>query len=117
MQKESYIRKAESLLKDVNFYRASLDYYRSVADCAEDLRLEESDIVKKERFLSGTINAVENAMSLLNDTERAIVTSLYFDKSKTFDDVCDECALERSSVYRYRSSALKKIAKAIYGAE
>ena len=31
------------------------------------------------------------------------------------EEVCEACGLERSSVYRYRTRALKKLAAALYG--
>lgn len=117
MTKNYYSKKAEKLLKDLELYRSSLEYYAAITDCAGLTLRQHREIIEKEKFLSRTVSAVEHALSMLNDTERDIVTKLYFDKTLTFDDVCESCALERSSIYRYRASALKKIAKAIYGEE
>ncbi len=116
MTKENYIKKTERLLEDHELYKASLAYYTSILDCAELSRADRREIEKKEHFLSRTVRALEHALSMLTPTEREIIKRLYFDSSMSFDDVCEACCLERSSIYRYRSSAIKKIAKAIFGA-
>ena len=115
MTKNTYTKKAEELIKDLGLYKSSLEYYAEIKDCAELTLRQHREIEQKEKYLTRTVAAVERALSMLNETERDVVSKLYFDSSMTFDDVCESCALERSSIYRYRSSALKKIAKAIYG--
>ena len=117
MTKNFYMKKAEKLLEDIDLYRSSLDYYAGISECAELTLRQHREIMQRAKYLSRTVSAVDRALTLLNDTEYDVVTRLYFDKNMSFDDVCEACALERSSIYRYRASALKKIAKAIYGAE
>ena len=117
MTKNTNYKKAEKLLEDLDLYRSSLNYYESIRDCAELTLKQHREFEQKQKYLSRTVSAVEHALTMLSDTERDIVTKLYFNSAMTFDDVCESCALERSSIYRYRSSALKKIAKAIYGGE
>ena len=48
---------------------------------------------------------------------REVIDKLYFHKELSFYDICEECGLERSSIYRHRTNALYKIATAIYGAD
>ena len=117
MTKNYYTKKTEKLLEELELYKASLEYYAEITDCAELTLRQHREIAAKEKYLSRTLAAVDHALTLLNPTERDVVTRLYLDKEMTFDDVCEACALERSSIYRYRASALKKISKALYGAE
>ena len=117
MTKNYYIKKTEKLLKDLELYRSSLEYYISIRDCAELTVAQHRQINDREKYITRTLTAVEHALTLLNRTERDVVTRLYLVHGMTFDDVCEACALERSSIYRYRASALRKIAKALYGAE
>ena len=116
MTKNYYVKKAEKLLEDLELYRSSLDYYAGISECSALTLRQHKEIAQKAKYISRTVSAVDHALTLLNETEHDVVTKLYFDKRMTFDDVCESCALERSSIYRYRASALKKIAKAIYGA-
>ena len=46
-----------------------------------------------------------------------IITELYLSHEHSFANVCEACALEKSSVYRYRARALKKLAAALFGGE
>jgi len=117
MTKKYYYDKTERLLKDLDFYKSSLDYYGKIRGCAELTLRQHREMNKKAEYMTRTLHAVEHALTMLNPTERDVVTKLYLERGFTVDDVCEVCALERSSIYRYRSSALKKIAKALYGAE
>lgn len=112
-----YTKKAETLLKDLDLYRNSIEYYSAIKDCAELNLRQLKEIDKKEKYLRRTVSATEHAMTFLDDTEREILTRLYINKDMAVDDLCELCALERSSIYRYRSSGLRKIAKAVYGEE
>ena len=112
-----YTKKAETLLKDLDLYRNSIEYYSAIKDCAELNLRQLKEIDKKEKYLRRTVSATEHAMTFLDDTEREILTRLYINKDMAIEDLCELCALERSSIYRYRSSGLRKIAKAVYGEE
>ncbi len=116
MKKNLYRKKAEALLLDLEAYKSSLEYYRGLSECGALTPRQTEQIAAKIKFLSHTVASVEHAMTLLSPTEFDIITKLYLSKEHSFDDVCESCALERSSIYRYRTSALTKISKAIYGA-
>lgn len=115
MTKNYYCKKAEKLLREVEMYRASLDYYLKIQDCTELDIGSAREISSRVKYLTHTIAALEHAIEMLSPTERDVVTRIFL-KGENLDDVCDSCALERSSIYRYRASALRKIALALYGA-
>jgi hypothetical protein len=105
------------LLHDLEAYKSSLEYYKGLMRCGGVPVREAGEVTYKIKYLTHIISSTEHALSLLTPTELDIITKLYLNKELTFDDVCESCALERSSVYRYRTSALTKISKAIYGVE
>ena len=105
------------MLKELELYKSSLDYYNNIRGCAEIPVCESRALNAKIKYLTHTVAAIEHALTLLGDTERDVIDKLYFNKDMTFDDVCESCALERSSIYRYRAGALRKIAIALFGSE
>lgn len=117
MKKNQGKKRAEMLLLDLEAYKSSLEYYRGLVRCGGLPVHEAGEAATKIKYLTHIISSLEHAMSLLTPTELDIITKLYLNKELTFDDVCESCALERSSIYRYRTSALTKISKAIYGTE
>ncbi len=117
LKKNLYIKKAEALLLDLEAYKSSLEYYKGLEECGAVTLRQAAQIDGKIKYLRHTITSIEHAMTLLTPTELDIITKLYLNRELTFDDVCESCALERSSIYRYRTSALTKISKAIYGVE
>lgn len=109
-------KKTEQLLADFEAYKNSLEYYRGLAECGISSR-QAVAVASKIKYLTHMISTVENALALLSPTELDIITKLYWKHEMTFDDVCESCALERSSIYRYRTSALSKMSKAIFGVD
>ncbi len=105
----------EKILQELDAYKNSLEYLKSIEGCAELSLTSARAMRTKITYLSRTIAAVEHALSFLDETERNIITGLYLKKEQSFDDVCEFCALERSSVYRYRARALAKLATAMFG--
>ncbi len=114
--KQSYsVRKVEKILRELDAYRHSLAYLTSIEGTAA-LPLRKAEIMKRRIcYLTRTIAAVEHSLDFLDPTERNIITGLYLNPEHSFDDVCEACALEKSSVYRYRARALGKLAAALYG--
>lgn len=117
MKKNQGKKRAEMLLLDLEAYKSSLEYYKGLMQCGGVPVREAGEVSAKIKYLTHIISSTEHALSLLSPTELDIITKLYMNKELTFDDVCESCALERSSIYRYRTSALTKISKAIYGVE
>ncbi len=110
-------KRAEKLLIDFEAYKCSLEYYKGLEECGGITVREAGHVASKIKYLTHMISAIEHAMSLLSPTEYDIITKFYLHKELSFDDICESCALERSSIYRYRTSALLKISKAIYGVD
>ncbi|MGN1346277.1 MAG: hypothetical protein ACI4V1_05795 [Eubacteriales bacterium] len=115
MKKSYSIKKVDKILRELDAYRHSLAYLTSVEDTAGMSLTAAETWNKRIRYLRRTIAAVEHSLQLLDDTERNIISKFYFEPEHSFDSICEECALEKSSVYRYRSRALAKMAAAMFG--
>lgn len=109
-----YVRMGEKFMRDLPLYRSALTYYEDLSGTG----LPET----KQRVLDGkiqrlhhTMDAADRAMGLLTPLERDILTGLFLEEDKTPLDICADCAIEKSTLYRHRSHALEKIGKAIYG--
>ena len=114
MKKNYNIRKVEKILRELDACRHALAYLNSIQGASLSLRKEET-AKKRVLYLSRTIEAFEYAVGLLDPIEQKIIRGLYFDADGSVEKVCETCALEKSSVYRYRARALEKLAAALYG--
>ena len=102
-------------MKNLALYESYASYYEELdKNGMIPSRKEKAARYRAEHYRE-TVKAVRRAVELLNDTEKRIIDMLYFAPEITFDDICDNMCLERSSVYRYRASALEKIACAEFG--
>lgn len=119
--KNKKIAKAEKLLNEYRTAEETLEYlHKLCGDNAENgglpvitgRRLEAAR--RKTAYLTRLISAIDHSLKLLSERELEVIKGLYFDKSRDFWDVCLDLGLERSSVYRYRRSALEKISEAIF---
>ncbi len=115
-KKNYYIRKTEKLLGELDACRNSLDYLTSVQDTA-NLPPKKAELRKKRiHYLTNTLDAVDRAMALLDPVERTVIEGMCIRRTpEALEEVCEACGLERSSVYRHRARALKKLAAALYG--
>ncbi len=115
MTKDYYKKKAEQLLKNIEAYKISVEIMRELESCGGlSLRKAKTAHIKREHY-EKLISATERAMTLLTPTERRIIEELYFRNDEhSFFDVCEICAMEKSSIYRHRDKALNKIGKAIF---
>lgn len=115
MKKSYSVRKVEKILRELDASRHSLAYLTSIQGISA-LSLRKEEILKNRiRYLSRTIAAVEHSLGFLEPVEQKIITGLYFDAEPSLERVCEACAMEKSSVYRYRARALGKLAVALYG--
>lgn len=106
---------AEKLLRDYELYKSSIDYYTGLLECPSLTDAVREKAVAQIQYQNHMIASIERAISLLEKTERQVIDKLYFHKELSFYDICEECGLERSSIYRYKNNALCKIATAVYG--
>ncbi|MBR5313245.1 MAG: hypothetical protein IKU40_10235 [Clostridia bacterium] len=114
MKKTYSIRKTEKLLRELDASRHALAYLNSIQGASLSLRKEET-VKKRILYLSRTTEALEHAVGLLDPIEQKIIRGLYFDADGSVEKVCETCALEKSSVYRYRARAIEKLAATMYG--
>ncbi len=115
MKKTYALRKVEKILREVPAYRESLVYLTAVRSTGA-LSLREAETARKRiAYLTLTIASLERALGRLTPLERKVINGLYAENEQTFEDVCERCALEKSSVYRYRAKALAKLAAAMFG--
>ena len=117
LTKNFQVKAAEKLLSDIELYKSSIEFYKGLLECDSLPEDKYKKALEKLKYLNHMVNSVEHAIELLTDTEREIIKKLYFHKELSFYDICEDCSLERSSVYRHRTNALKKISKAIYGVD
>ena len=108
--KTSYaVKNVEKLLRELDDSRNSLAYLTSIREDAP-LSPRKSALLKKRiRYLTHTITAVEHALGRLEPIEQTILEGLFLRPASAdaLEEVCEACGLERSSVYRYRTRALK----------
>jgi len=97
-----------------SFTYKMIHIYKGILECDALPEEKYRTAHAKIKYIEHLLSTAENALGLLDDTEKKVITDIYFRKEELYD-VCEECSLERSSIYRYRTSALKKIAKAVYG--
>ncbi len=115
--KKNYsIKKTEKLLGELDACRNSLAYLTSIQNdgnlppCKAELRK------KRIRYLTNTLDAAERALELLDPVERTVIEGMCIRRTPdALEEVCEMCGLERSSVYRHRARALKKLTAALYG--
>lgn len=115
--KQNYIiKKTEKLLGELDTCRNSLAYLTSFRNTANLPPYKAEVRNKRIQSLTKTIRAAEHALALLDPVERTVIEGLCIRRTaEALEDVCEACGLERSSVYRYRARALKKLAAALYG--
>ena len=64
------------------------------------------------------VESVDEALACLDDQERLILDRFYISPhSGSADRLCEELAMERSSVYRKKDQALRRFTMALYGWE
>lgn len=106
--------KTVKLLRELPVHRAALAVYEETADATELTPERRTALEKRITKTRRIVTAVDHAMTLLSPTETEIITGLYFENGLTAEDLCERCAMERSSIYRYRASALEKLESALY---
>lgn len=87
---------------------------------AQENRLLDNLVRRQELELqlhrsSGWVEDTDDALELLTPQERKILRRLYMEEADA-TAVCRELGMERSSLYRYRDGALRKLTLALYGA-
>lgn len=112
MKKINSRKRADKLLKNLCLYESYAEYYACLEENGSLPPRKAQEVRFRAKHYRETARAARKALENLNATERRIIELLYFTPDMTVDDVCEKAALERSSVYRYRASALEKISAA-----
>ncbi len=115
MKKTYALRKVDKILREVSAYRESLVYLTAVKSTGA-LSVREAETARKRiAYLTLTLTSLERALDRLPSLERKVIDGFYLEGEQTFEDLCEQCALEKSSIYRYRTKALTKLAAAMFG--
>lgn len=116
MTKDYYKKKADKLLREIEVYRSAVETMKDMENCG-GVSLRKAKTARERRiYYEKLLTAADRAIELLTPTEKQVINELYFsDPEHNFFDVCDACAMEKSSIYRYRSRALDKIGRAVFG--
>lgn len=116
MTKDYYKKKAEQLLENLEVYRSSVETMKEIESCGGISLRKAKSAREKRLYYEKLLSAADRALALLTPTERLIIEEIYFKHNEqTFFDICETCAMEKSSVYRYKSIALNKIGRAVFG--
>lgn len=107
-------KRAEKLLRELTTYEEYAEYYAALNENGSlPLRKAQAVAYRAKHYMETAV-AIHKALDSLGKMERDVVTLLYIKRDMCVDDVCMEVAAERSTVYRYRASALDKIAKSVF---
>ena len=64
------------------------------------------------------VSVVERSLEILDNEEKRILELMYIHRrSGSVEQLCSELSIEKTSVYRYRDTALHKFTTAMYGVE
>lgn len=106
-----WTKKAADILKNLNFYKTSVLCMRELLTDNPD-----GEIMDKLRQTERLVSCVELAMKMLTDEDRYFLEKMFISAGECpVDDICAECMMEKSNVYRLRKRALDKFTMAMYG--
>ncbi len=114
MDKASMRLKADKLLKNLEQYETYAEYYEKLLDGGSVTPRKAQSARLRAQHYRETSRAVHRTMESFCKMEKDVINLLYFTPDTCVDDVCDAVCAERSTVYRYRASALDKIAAALF---
>ncbi len=80
-----------------------------------DNLVRRQELENQLRSAKGWVENTAGALALLEPMEQKVLRLLYMDGIDA-TEVCRELGVERSSLYRYRDTALRKLTLALYGA-
>ena len=107
----TWSKKASDLLRNLNFYRTSIQ-------CMRELTLSDpsEELADRLRQTERTVACIELAMTMLTDNEQLLLNKMFINAGENpVDDICEEYRMEKSNIYRLRKRALDKFTMAIYG--
>lgn len=107
----TWTKKAADLLKNLNLYRNSIENMRNLASVSHDGEL--SDKLRQTEVL---VSCIESALKMQTDEDLYFLENFFIRAGeRPVDDICAECIMEKSNVYRLRKRAIEKFTMAMYG--
>ena len=111
LSSNTWTQKASELLRNLNCYRTSVQCMKEML-----LDIEDEEISDKLRQTERLISCIDLALTMLTDEERFFLEQFFINGGENpVDDICAECMMEKSNVYRLRKKALGKFTMAMYG--
>ncbi len=103
--------------RHVRIYNQAMEDLRSLPywKVAAETLAEEGDDGEALAQMRKKIRRVERAFVLLTEEERTLLLRLLSGETGVVEDICYENNCDKSTVYRLRQRALKKMALAMYG--
>lgn len=114
MDKAAMRLKADKLLKNLEQYETYAEYYEKLMEGGAVTPRKTQSVQLRAAHYRETVRAVRRTMESFCKMEKDVINLLYFTPDVCVDDVCEAVCAERSTVYRYRASALDKIAAALF---
>ncbi len=111
MSTTTWTKKAADLLGNLNYYRGSLRFMREMLLDGNDEELRD-----KLRQTERLVACIDGALQMMTDEDRFFLDRMFVNAGHdTVDDICAECCMEKSNVYRLRKRAIDKFTMAMYG--
>ena len=101
-------------LKSVSWGMAGTRKYRTQENRLLDNMVRRQELELQLHRSGGWVEDTDDALELLTPQEQTVLRRLYMEEADA-TAVCRELGMERSSLYRYRDGALRKLTLALYG--
>lgn len=106
-----WTKKAAELLKNLNYYKNSIETMQCMVTVTNDEALQD-----KLREMKTLVSCIELALKMQTDEDLYFLEQFYIRRGeRPVDDICYECMMEKSNVYRLRKRAIEKFTMAMYG--
>lgn len=111
MSNNTWTKKSAEQLKNLNYFRNSIESMKCMTAISDDEALR--DKLRQTEIL---VHCIESALKLMTDEELFFLENFFIRHGdRPVDDICAECIMEKSNVYRLRKRALEKFTMAMYG--
>lgn len=111
MSTKNWTKQSADHLKNLNLYRKSIDNMRKMVSVSED-----EELLDKLRQTEILVSCIESALKMQTDEDLYFLENFFIrNGDRPVDDICAECIMEKSNVYRLRKRAIEKFTMAMYG--
>ncbi len=81
-----------------------------------DASISDEDLADQLRQTERLISCVEHSLKMMTDEDLYFLENFFIrGGERPVDDICAECIMEKSNVYRLRKRALERFTMAMYG--